>query len=289
MTMKNTCMIEVNNLQKIFNEKTAVKDMTFDVDEGEIFGFLGPNGAGKTTTIKMLTGRTLPTYGSAKIMGKDIIRESYGLESKTGIVPDKSNLYERLNIIQNLEFFCRLYGIPTSVANDLLEEIGLSDEKKTQVKKLSKGTRQKILLIRALLHKPRLLFLDEPTSGLDPTSAAHIHNILMKLNKEGTTIFLTSHNMEEVEKLCGRVAFINSGSIVEMGAVRDLKLKYKNDKMKLLVKSGNALEELRMEMSGEHSAIEVSNLIREGRLVSIHSCEPTLADIFMSLTGREIA
>lgn len=282
-------MIEVKNLKKQYGSKMALKDISFSVAEGEIFGFLGPNGAGKTTTVKILTGQLLPSFGEASVMGLDVIKESSKLHYNIGVVPENVNLYERLTVRQNLEFYCRLYECKMDAVDYYLEQVKLAGEKNTQVKKLSKGMKQRILLIRALLHKPKVLFLDEPTSGLDPSSAADIHDLLLRLNSEGMTILLTSHNMEEVDKLCDRIAFIDDGEIVETGTTRDLKMKYAYNSMKILLRKGNALEEKQLSISGEDSAASLAQWIREGRLASIHSCEPTLGEIFMKLTGRKIA
>lgn len=282
-------MIEVRNLKKQYDTKLAVKDISFRVEKGEIYGFLGPNGAGKTTTVKILTGQLLPSYGEANVMGLDTSRDKMRLHEHIGVVPENANLYERLTVKDNLEFFCRLYNCKRNIIDYYLEQIKLTSEKNTQVKKLSKGMKQRILLIRALLHKPDVLFLDEPTSGLDPTSAAGIHDLLLKLNSEGMTIMLTSHNMEEVDKLCDRIAFIDSGEIVESGTTRELKMKYAENYMKVLLKNGDSIEEQKLAMFGEDTASRLSQWIMEGRLASIHSSEPTLGEIFMKLTGRKIA
>ncbi len=282
-------MIEVKNLKKQYGPKTAVKDISFKVDEGEIFGFLGPNGAGKTTTVKILTGQMLPSYGEASVLGLDVTKCGDKLHGRIGVVPENANLYERLTVRENLEFFCRLYACETDIIGYYLEQVKLSGEKDTQVKKLSKGMKQRVLLVRALLHKPSVLFLDEPTSGLDPSSAADIHDLLSGLNAEGMTILLTSHNMEEVDKLCGRVAFMDGGVIVDSGKTRELKMKYADNRIKLLLKNGDVLEEKQLGLSGEDTAACVAQWIREGRVITIHSCEPTLGEIFMKLTGRKIA
>lgn len=280
-------MIEVRNLQKQYGEKTALKGISFTVEPGEIFGLLGPNGAGKSTTLKILTGQLPPSYGEARVLGMDAIGENRKIQSDIGIVPEKANLYERLTIGQNLEFFCRLYNCDTKRIDAYLDRVKLLHEKSTLVKKLSKGMKQRVLLVRALLHKPRVLFLDEPTSGLDPSSAGDIHRLLAELNREGMTLLLTSHNMEEVEKLCHRVAFLNNGEIAAEGTPEGLKLKYAENRLRVLVEENGSVSEIFISTSGEESARLISGWIRSGRLKSIHSCEPTLADIFMKVTGRD--
>lgn len=283
-------MIQVRDLQKNYGDKAALQGITFEVREGEIFGFLGPNGAGKTTTLKILSGQLLPSYGEASIFGKDVIKESGFIRPQMGIVPESANLYERLTVGQNLDFFCRLFDCDRSQVDIYLEQVSLLKEKNTPVKKLSKGMRQRVLLVRALLHNPKVLFLDEPTSGLDPASANEIHQLLLKMNREnGMTIFLTSHNMEEVEKLCHRIAFLNSGSIVAMGEPDELKLKYTNRKMRVLIADGGKMVEEILAIEGTASAERLAEWVRQGKVQAIHSCEPTLAEIFMKVTGRELA
>lgn len=281
-------MIKVSNLKKNYGDKAALKDISFDVKQDEIFGLLGPNGAGKTTTIKILTGQLQPGFGEAKIMGEDVTHQKSSFRAQIGVVPEKANLYERLTVGQNLEFFCRLYDTDLSRVDYYLEQVNMLNEKKTQVKKLSKGMKQRVLLARALLHNPRLLFLDEPTSGLDPSSADSIHQMLLKLNREGTTILLTSHNMEEVDKLCHRMCFLDAGTIVEMGSSEEIKLKYSNNKMKVLLNTDNGREEKLLDMKGEESARLIAEWIGQGKVQAVHSCEPTLADVFVKVTGREL-
>jgi ABC-2 type transport system ATP-binding protein len=278
-------IIQVSGVQKRYDEKMALKGIDFSVSEGEIFGFLGPNGAGKTTTLKILAGQRQPSGGTATIFGMDVTRDKEKIQSEIGYVPEKTNLYERLTVGQNLDFFCRLYRCSSKGIDSYLERVGLQDEKNTPVKKLSKGMKQKVLLIRALLHRPKLLFLDEPTSGLDPASADSIHHILKELNHEGTSIFLTSHNMEEVDKLCDRVAFLHEGEIVAGGSPDELKLRYASRSLRVLVENGT-VEEKELSMDAPETALLVSLWLRRGMVKAIHSNEPTLADIFVTLTGR---
>lgn len=282
-------MIEVAALQKQFGVKEALKGIDFTVADGEIFGFLGPNGAGKTTTLKILAGQLRASSGQAKIMGMDVTLEKEKVQANIGFVPEKTNLYERLTVAQNLQFFCRLYHCNQDNVDVFLERVDLLQEKNTPVKKLSKGMKQKVLLVRALMHQPKLLFLDEPTSGLDPTSASNMHQILQELNQGGTTIFLTSHNMEEVEKLCDRVAFLNEGRIVATGAPGELKLQHATRTLRVLIDNGTVLEEKKLDMDSVEVPALVAYWLRHGQVQAIHSSEPTLADIFVKVTGRDFA
>ncbi|HDN62966.1 MAG TPA: ATP-binding cassette domain-containing protein, partial [Candidatus Bathyarchaeota archaeon] len=207
--------IVVSNLTKRFGELVAVDHISFKVKRGEFFGFLGPNGAGKTTTIRMLTGVIKPDEGTALVMGYDIERESIKAKQVMGIVPETANAYIDLTVWQNLMFMGELYGIPKEErkrrGESLLRELGLYDRRDFKVKGLSKGMKQRLLLCMALINEPEILFLDEPTVGLDVRSARSIREILQKLNEKGVTIFLTTHNMEEANQLCNRIAVINHG------------------------------------------------------------------------------
>lgn len=282
-------MIKVRNLEKNYGSKPAVRGISFHVASGEIFGLLGPNGAGKSTTIKVLTGQLRQTAGEVEVLEHSLPTERHLLSRKMGVAPENSNLYERLSVAENLDLFCRLYDVPTVRGAELLSRVGLAESRQTPVKKLSKGMRQRVLLVRALLHSPRLLFLDEPTSGLDPSSAASIHEVLRDLNQQGTTVFLTTHNMEEATLLCHRVAFLNDGQIAESGRPDDLRRQYGEERLLVKVQEHGQMTEHSLPLSGESSAEQVGRWLREGKVVSIHSVESTLADIFIKVTGRKLA
>jgi ABC-2 type transport system ATP-binding protein len=222
-----TAIIQASNLTKIFGKSTAVDHISFEVREGEIFGFLGPNGAGKTTTTRMLTGVIPPDAGTATILGHDIRSEPVLAKQGFGVVPETSNAYTDLSAWQNLMLMGELYGLArgraTERASDLLGMLGLLERKDQKVQAYSKGMKQRLILAMALLHEPRLLFLDEPTSGLDVQSTQMILSLLRTLNSTGTTIFLTTHNMEEANRLCHRVGIIRNGTIVAVDAPEKLK------------------------------------------------------------------
>ena len=220
-------VIHASDLTKVFSKSTAVDHISFDVQEGEIFGFLGPNGAGKTTTTRMLTGVIPPDAGTATILGHDIRSEPVLAKQGFGVVPETSNAYTDLTAWQNLMLMGELYGLERARAeqrsSDLLSMVGLLDRKDQKVQAYSKGMKQRLILAMALIHEPELLFLDEPTSGLDVQSTQMILNLLRDLNKQGTTIFLTTHNMEEANRLCHRVGIIRAGKIVAIDAPEKLK------------------------------------------------------------------
>nr|WP_285857623.1 ABC transporter ATP-binding protein [Paenibacillus lautus] len=270
---------------KAFGNKSALQHIQFNVHQGEIFGFLGPSGSGKTTTVKILTSQLLPTSGTVKVFGQPIHKmNDSSHKRRIGILTDNSALYERLTFQDNLELFCRLYDVESKRIAEVLEEVNLANDRQTMVKNLSKGMKQRVMLARAILHKPDLLFLDEPTSALDPVNTLHIHEGLRKLNREGTTIFLTTHNMMEAESLCDRVAFIHDGVIKAIDTPQQLRLAHADQSMTVLVKG----EGKRVLQQNEESAQRIGQWMLEGRLLSIHSNEPTLGDIFVKMTGREL-
>ncbi|MCM1991817.1 ABC transporter ATP-binding protein [Oceanirhabdus seepicola] len=276
-------IIEMKNITKQFKDKEVLKRINFSVREGEIFGFLGPSGAGKTTTIKILTSQLIPTSGEGKIFNKDIYSFKKNIFKKIGVLSDNSGVYERLTIEDNLTLFADIYGVDRKNVDDVLRSVELFDDRKKEVKKLSKGMKQRLMISIALIHKPKILFLDEPTSSLDPRTAKEVHDLLRKLNREGTTIFLTTHNMEEADKLCNRVAFLNDGEIVEIDTPENLKLKYAKNKIEVKLKGKN--EKISVK-NDEKSAEKIKNWIVNSQLLSIHSQEPNLEEIFLSLTGR---
>ena len=221
--------IETKNLTRNYDDLRAVDGISFSVEPGEIFGFLGPNGAGKTTTIRMLTGQLLPTSGSAKVAGYDIVAQRQQLKPRIGVVFDSQNLYERMSARDNLVFFARLYRIKRSRVDMVLAQVGLTGRADEKIQKYSNGMKQRVLIARALLHEPEVLFLDEPTRGLDPHIARDIRGIVANLAKGGMTVFLTTHYMEEADQLSQRVAFLDQGRIVALDTPARLKAEYGKD------------------------------------------------------------
>lgn len=215
--------IQVKALHRYYNGVKAVQGITFEVEYGEVFGFLGPNGAGKSTTIKVLTGQLRPTSGEAQVVGCDVVEGRQQLKPQIGVVFEYQNLYERLSARDNLQFSARLYGVEKSRIEKTLEQVGLIDRAKDKIKTYSNGMKQRLLIARALLHQPRVLFLDEPTRGLDPGVARGIRKIVEQLAEEGVTVFLTTHYMEEADRLSDRVAIIHQGKIVAIDTPARLK------------------------------------------------------------------
>ncbi len=215
--------IQVRNLTRDYDGLRAVDSISFSVEAGEIFGFLGPNGAGKTTTIRMLTGQLRPTSGSAQVAGCDVVEERQQLKPKIGVVFEYQNIYERLSARDNLNFAARLYGVKRARVDQILAQVGLADRARDKVKTYSNGMKQRLLVARALLHEPEILFLDEPTRGLDPNVARDIRAFVANLARQGVTVFLTTHYMEEADQLSDRVAILDQGRIVALDSPEQLK------------------------------------------------------------------
>ncbi len=234
--------IQVQELTRDYNGTRAVDHISFTVEAGEIFGFLGPNGAGKTTTIKMLTGQLRPTEGSARVAGCNILRERDQLKPQIGVVFEYQNVYERLSARDNLNFMAGLYGVPKSRVQAVLEQVGLADRARERIKQYSNGMKQRLLIARALLHEPKVLFLDEPTRGLDPGMARDVRRIVRTLAEDGLTVFLTTHYMEEAEQLCRRVAILDQGRIVALDTPENLKAAHGGGKV--------TLEDIFLELTG---------------------------------------
>lgn len=225
----NLIALEADHLVKVFQDKKkreirAVDDISFKISAGEIFGFLGPNGAGKTTTIRLLAGLYRPTAGKATVLGQDITAVGDRIRKDIGFLTENHGNYENLTVYENLRFFGGFYDISDieGRVKRVLEEFDLSDRNDQRVGKLSKGLKQRLALARVLLHEPKVLFFDEPTSGLDPQAAADVRTLITRLRTRERTIFINSHNLEEVQKLCDRVAIINAGKIVQMGTAAQL-------------------------------------------------------------------
>ncbi len=278
-------VIEISHLFKNFETKIVLNDLSCYVENGEIFGLLGPSGAGKTTLIKILTGQLSPSNGTAELFGTNCLNISSKLYLQIGMVTDNSGLYDRLNCYDNLLLFTKIYGIDKSRIHEVIAKVELSDAIKTPVGKLSKGMRQRLILARAILHKPKLLFLDEPTSGLDPATAEKIHELLFELKKKETTIFLTTHNMEEASKLCDNIALLNEGVILEYGSPEEICRKYNQEnKVTVLCRDGKEI----ILPNSDESAAQISECFSTNNVLSIHSSEPNLETVFIKLTGRRL-
>ena len=299
--------IEVKDLTKNYGEITAVNHINFEVRKGEIFGFLGPNGAGKTTTIRILTGVIKPDGGSATIMGYNIFKETLKAKQIISVVPEMANAYIDLTAWQNLMLIGELYGVPKKKrqerARHLLKEFGLYERRNHLARGFSKGMKQKLILGMALLTEPQVLFLDEPTTGLDVESARRIRDTIRQRNRDGTTIFLSTHNMEEASQLCDRIAIINHGKIAAIDNPENLRMKSSGlksvevsfnkpvstnelSKISNVTEAKKVGDKIRLYTDEPHSVI--NSLIDYTRskgltVISLNTLAPTLEDVFIKL------
>ncbi|WXG39752.1 MAG: ATP-binding cassette domain-containing protein [Candidatus Freyarchaeum deiterrae] len=305
-------IIKVSNLTKYYGELTAVDHLSFEVEKGEFFGFLGPNGAGKTTTIRMLTGIIEPDEGTAQIMGHDIRRETVKAKEVMGILPETANAYVDISAWHNLMLMGELYDVPKKEreerAKELLERFDLYDRKDSHVKDFSHGMTQRLMICMALIHTPPVLFLDEPTTALDVHSTRLIRSMLRELNENGVTIFLTTHNMEEANLLCERVAIINHGKIAAIDSPEKLKVRIGGlNSVEVSFTSPPNLEELaeipsvrEVKRFGDKVRLYTSNpgevamSVTEyaqkinSSIVTIQTLSPNLEEVFVMLTeGKE--
>lgn len=225
-------VVEANGLTKRYGNFLAIEGVSFEVAKGEIFGLLGPNGAGKTTTVAILTTLLLPDGGEARVAGFDVVKEANEVRRRIGVVTQKFILYDKLTALENLTFFARLYGMNVREAKErareLLELIGLRGWEDKLVGTFSTGMKQKLAIVRALIHDPEVIFLDEPTLGLDPFTSSFVRKLIRSLVKDGRTVILTTHYMNEAEQLCDRIAIMDNGRVVTVGSPYELKYKYGN-------------------------------------------------------------
>jgi ABC-2 type transport system ATP-binding protein len=305
--------IAVEGLSKHFAEVEAVSNLSFAVHRGELFGFLGPNGAGKTTTINMLTGLARPNAGSIRIGGIDCTKRPRAAQHLIGVVPDESNLYPELTGFENLNFCAALYGLAKAErrerARDLLDRFGLAQAASRKFGGYSKGMKRKLTIAAGIIHKPEILFLDEPTTGIDVASARQLRQLIADLHGAGTTIFLTTHYIEEAERLCDRIAFIVSGRIVQIDTVEQL-IQPMQAKHAVQIACLKSPDDIRTKLSEAFSGLEftarekdkirveaaepvpVGPLVRfledqGAEVVEAKRMRPSLEDIFVKITGIE--
>jgi ABC-2 type transport system ATP-binding protein len=309
-----TPAIEVEKLTKRYGDLVAVDHINFQVHEGEVFGFLGPNGAGKTTTQRMLTTLLEPTHGRIAIFGHDLARDAYPAKRQMGLVPEESNIYTELSAWDNLLFTARLYRVPRvdrdRCAKELLDAFGLWEKRDVKAETFSKGMRRRLSIAMALIHRPSLLFLDEPTPGLDAQSARAIRDLVRQKNADGTTIFLTTHQIEEANLLCDRVAIINHGRIAAIDTPERLKAAFRRVQSVevALEPDGAAHGDALAALPGVTTAVKMGDKRRlytedpsallplvmgyaqdRGlRVVSLNTHGPSLEDVFLEITGQQV-
>ncbi len=268
-------IIDVKNLSKYFNGFCAVDDISFDVQQGEVFGFLGPNGAGKTTTIRMLTTVLPPSSGTITIKEWQRGKQDLKIKQIMGVVPEMANVYNDLTALQNLSLMGELYDVSKQVrterAENLLKKFQIFDKKNSKAKQFSKGLRQRLLLCMALIHSPQILFLDEPTSGLDVQSSRIIKDTIKEYNQQGVTIFLTTHNMDVANELCDRIAIINKGRIIALDTPRNLKQIIQN------IQTIEVFFDKEINPSVLEKLAQVSQVIRKEDCLQLYVKNPTAA------------
>ena len=275
-----TNILKAAQLTKTFGNVKALDHCDLEIRKGEFFGYLGPSRAGKTTTIKLLTGQLHSDSGQITVFGKDPF--SPDIKRQIGIMSDMSGLYEKMTVYENLDIFSDIYGIrdKKNMIRKALQAVDLLGSAKKKVEKLSRGMKQRLVFARTIIHSPSLLFLDEPTANLDPATADEIRELIKKLNRNGATIFLTTHNMEEAEELCHRIALLNKGKIVENGSPEELKLKYAEKKVLITTRDGKT--EVPLEKD------RIVKILEEAEdILMIHSEEPSLRDVFLTLTKED--
>ncbi len=278
--------IEVEGLSRTFNGLQAVNNISFTVEAGEVFGFLGHNGAGKTTTIRMLSGQLRPSAGHARVAGCDVITEQQRLKPLVGVVSENQNLYERMSGRENLAFAARLYGTDNRRVDEALDQVGLLDRAKDNVRHYSNGMKQRLLIARALLHGPHIIFLDEPTRGLDPVVGREIRRLVVELSTQGVTVFLTTHYMEEADQLCKRVAFLSEGRIVALDTPDNLKVAHGRKSLKATLDNG---QNLTITLDDQDAGKKLEELVTSGQIRTLHSAEATLEEIFIQVAGRGLS
>jgi ABC-type multidrug transport system ATPase subunit len=281
-----TPAIIVDSLSHWYGKLQAVREISFNVYPGEILGFLGPNGAGKSTTIKVLTGQLPLKGGSAQILGREIGRDDPQIQAQIGVSFEEKNLYLEMTALENLDFFASLFGIRNPGSLEALKRVGLADRARDRVSNYSKGMRQRLMIARAFINKPKVLFLDEPTDGLDPVTANAIRKTIQEEAERGAAVLLTTHNMFEADELSDRVAFINEGEIVALDTAENLKLKYGKRSVRVRLRDGGGVREEHLPLDGEQSSVRLSELAASPDLMTIHTEEATLEAIFIRLTGR---
>ena len=278
--------IRVAGVSYAYGDVKAVDDVSFSVAQGEVLGFLGPNGAGKSTTIKLLTGQMRPQTGDIAILGMDVAKERDAIQGRIGVCFEEKNLYLNLSAKENLRFFARLFGIGDFDPTPLLQRVGLADRADDRVKGYSKGMQQRLMVARCLLNNPDILFLDEPTDGLDPVSSQAIRRVIEEEAARGAAILLTTHDMDEADKLSDRVAFINDGKIAALDTPENLKLAHGQRSVRVRTRANGEIREQVVPLDASDTGDQLKAVVGAEGLLTIHTEEATLEAVFITLTGR---
>ena len=281
-------MIQVDNLNYSYtkDKNYALKDVSFKVEEGEVFGFLGPSGAGKSTTQGILTGLLPIQEGKGVVAGYDLRKPDRKIFNRIGVSFEQSNVYGKLTALENLEFYRKLFDVDTMDPMELLKMVGLDQVKNKRASTFSKGMKHRLTFARSMINNPSLWFLDEPTTGLDPAIAGIIKDIVKEKNKEGTTVFLTTHNMFIADELCDRVGFIVDGELKVVDSPRNLKLQYGKKLVQVEYIENGAPKTALIDLSLENERLILNEIIKSSQIEMMHTKEATLEEIFIKLTGR---
>ena len=283
-------MIQVQNLTYSYpgTEKQVLKNISFEINEGEVFGFLGPSGAGKSTTQKVLNGLLKGFGGTVHINGTDLSKMERSFYEKIGVAFEFPNLYLKLTALENLQLFASFFKSETRDPEELLKMVQLEGDRDTRVEAFSKGMKMRLSFIRALLNRPELLFLDEPTAGLDPGNARIMKDIILDLKQQGVTIFLTTHHMDDAGELCNRLAFMVEGKLPVIDSTQDLRLKHGKKTVRVEYKENGlaCAEEFPIDQLASNPAF--SDILNKREILTIHTQEASLEDIFIKVTGQQL-
>jgi ABC-2 type transport system ATP-binding protein len=277
--------ISATDLVYSYGEARAVDGVSFAVAAGETLGFLGPNGAGKSTTIKMLTGQLRPQQGAIEVLGMPMSEHREQIQGRIGVCFEEKNLYTAMTGRENLAFFARLYGVDADL-DELLDRVGLGPRARDRVADYSKGMRQRLMMARALVNSPDVLFLDEPTDGLDPVSARAIREVIRAEASRGAAVLLTTHDMNEADALSDRVAFINQGRILAVDTPENLKLRHGQRTVRVRYRGDGGTTERTIDLDEPGAEDRVRDAVSQEGLITIHTEEATLEDIFVLFAGR---
>lgn len=278
--------IVIDKLTVRYGSFTAVDQLSLSVRSGELFGFLGPNGAGKSTTIRILIGMRKPTSGRITIAGHSLPADFSRIKPLFGYVPDTENHVEEFSGRENLTLFAKLYGIPLRTVDDALARLELSEAADLPVRAYSKGMRKKLLIAREILHQPRILYLDEPTANLDRHSTDVVRKLLRELAADGTTIFLTTHDMQEVEQICDRVAILCRGKLVDCDTPVNFMTRHAERRVLVQYERDGEVQREELDLDDEHERDRLADIVREEACVRLHSQEFQFEDVFLKLTGQ---
>jgi len=278
--------ISVENIRFSYGKLEALKGISFTVAPGEVLGFLGPNGAGKSTTIKILTGQLTPQAGVAQVLGLDVTKERTAFKARIGVCFEEKNLYQAMSGEENLRFFASLFGVRRPDVMGLLQQVGLADRARDRVSQYSKGMRQRLMMARALINNPEVLFLDEPTEGLDPVSAQTIRGIIQEQAERGVAVLLTTHDMWEADELSDRVAFINEGQLYAIDTPEVLKLQHGKRAVRVRRQLDGMVSEVVVPLETPEAGQQLKEAVSAPGLLTIHTEEATLEEVFIQMTGR---